>query len=143
MAVCSRTLGAVYGKGPADKIASLEVDKLTDSVVLDRDLFGIDPHDIHEAGVLLTIATAGRYTARTVVHGAKGTARQSECVAAAQPQDKNTWDVLNASLREQATGVRCYTKSKLPKLSENLILNLINNTIRRMTQKGDLRCTSE
>jgi predicted amidohydrolase YtcJ len=38
-----------------DKIGSLEVGKMADLVVLDHNLFDIDPHDINKTKVLLTI----------------------------------------------------------------------------------------
>jgi len=55
MAIYAQTLGAAKGRGLDDKIGSLEVGKLADLVVLDKNLFDMDPHDIHKAKVLLTI----------------------------------------------------------------------------------------
>lgn len=55
LALYAQTLGAAYGMALDDKIGSLEVGKLADLVVLDKNLFDINPHDIHKAKVLLTI----------------------------------------------------------------------------------------
>ena len=38
-----------------NEIGSLEVGKKADLVVLDRNLFEIDPHEIHQAQVVLTV----------------------------------------------------------------------------------------
>jgi len=54
-AIRANTWGAAYGIGVEDKIGSLEVGKLADLIVLDQNLFDIDPHDIYKAKVLLTI----------------------------------------------------------------------------------------
>jgi len=54
-AVRANTYGAAYGIGVEDKIGSLEVGKLADLIVLDQNLFEIDPHDIYKTNVLLTI----------------------------------------------------------------------------------------
>ncbi len=55
MALYAQTLGAATGMGLADRIGSLEVGKFADLIVLDRNLFEIDPHDIHKAKVLFTM----------------------------------------------------------------------------------------
>jgi len=55
MAIYAQTLGAAKGRGLDDKIGSLEVGKMADMVVLDHNLFDIDPHKINEAKVLFTI----------------------------------------------------------------------------------------
>ncbi|WP_428687807.1 amidohydrolase [Roseibium sp.] len=55
MAIYAQTLGAAKGRGLDDRIGSLEVGKLADMVVLDQNLFDIDPHDIDKVKVLLTI----------------------------------------------------------------------------------------
>jgi len=54
-AIRANTYGAAYGTGVEDQIGSLEVGKKADLIVLDQNLFEIDPHDIHKAKVLLTI----------------------------------------------------------------------------------------
>jgi len=54
-AIRANTYGAAYGIGVEDKIGSLEVGKLADLIVLDQNLFEIDPHDIHKAKVELTM----------------------------------------------------------------------------------------
>ena len=55
MAIYAQTLGAATGRGLNDKIGSLEVGKMADMVVLDQNLFDIDPHKIDETKVLFTI----------------------------------------------------------------------------------------
>jgi len=55
MAIYAQTLGAAKGRGLDDKIGSLEVGKMADIVVLDQNLFDIDPHEIDETKVLFTI----------------------------------------------------------------------------------------
>jgi len=55
MAIYAQTLGAAKGRGLDDRIGSLEVGKMADMVVLDHNLFDIDPHKINETKVLLTI----------------------------------------------------------------------------------------
>jgi len=54
-AIRANTYGAAYGIGMEKKIGSIETGKLADLIVLDQNLFEIDPHDIHKANVLLTI----------------------------------------------------------------------------------------
>ncbi|WP_197417469.1 amidohydrolase [Mycobacterium sp. GA-2829] len=54
-AVHANTLGAAYQIRLDDKVGSIEVGKLADLIVLDRDIFEIDPHDIHQAMVTLTM----------------------------------------------------------------------------------------
>jgi len=49
------TYSAAYGIGVEDKIGSIEKGKLADLIVLDKNLFDIDPHDIYKANVMLTI----------------------------------------------------------------------------------------
>jgi len=55
MAIYAQTLGAAKGRGLDDKIGSLEVGKMADMVVLDHNLFDIDPHEIDKTEVLFTI----------------------------------------------------------------------------------------
>ncbi len=55
MAIYAQTLGAAYGMGMNDRIGSLEVGKYADLIVLDQNLFDVDPQDIHKTKVLLTI----------------------------------------------------------------------------------------
>jgi predicted amidohydrolase YtcJ len=38
-----------------DKVGSLEVGKLADLIVLERNIFEIDPQEIHAANVVLTM----------------------------------------------------------------------------------------
>ncbi len=54
-AIRANTYGAAYGIGVEDQIGSLEVGKLADLIILDQNLFEIDPHDIYKAEVLLTM----------------------------------------------------------------------------------------
>jgi predicted amidohydrolase YtcJ len=54
-AIYAQTLGAAYGMGLNDKIGSLEVGKYADLVVLDQNLFEIEPHTIDKVKVLYTI----------------------------------------------------------------------------------------
>jgi len=55
MAIYAQTLGAAKGRGLDDRIGSLEAGKMADMVVLDKNLFEIDPHEIDEVKVLFTI----------------------------------------------------------------------------------------
>ena len=54
-AVHANTLGAAYQLRLEDKVGSLEVGKLADLIVLDRNILDIDPHDIHRATVTMTM----------------------------------------------------------------------------------------
>jgi predicted amidohydrolase YtcJ len=54
-AVHAYTLGAAYASGEETLKGSLIQGKLADLVVLDRDIFRIDPSAIHEASVLATM----------------------------------------------------------------------------------------
>ncbi|MBI5337560.1 MAG: amidohydrolase family protein [Mycolicibacterium rufum] len=54
-AVHANTLGAAYQIRLDDKVGSVEVGKLADLIVLDRDIFAVDPHDIHAATVTTTM----------------------------------------------------------------------------------------
>lgn len=58
-ALAAFTINAAYVNGLEDETGSLEVGKYADLVVLDRHLFAIDPEDISETRVLLTLL-AGR-----------------------------------------------------------------------------------
>jgi predicted amidohydrolase YtcJ len=49
------TIDAAYQLHMEDEIGSLEVGKKADLVVLDRNLFEIDPYEIHQAKVVMTI----------------------------------------------------------------------------------------
>ena len=51
----ANTLGAAYQIRMDDRVGSLEAGKLADLIVLDRNIFDIDPHDIHRAEVQLTM----------------------------------------------------------------------------------------
>jgi len=54
-AIRANTYGAAYGIGVEDNIGSIEEGKLADMIVLEKNLFDIDPHDIHKAKVLMTM----------------------------------------------------------------------------------------
>ncbi|TLH48779.1 amidohydrolase [Mycolicibacterium neoaurum] len=54
-AVHANTLGAAYQIRLEDKVGSVEVGKLADLIVLDRNIFEIDPHEIHAAEVTMTM----------------------------------------------------------------------------------------
>jgi predicted amidohydrolase YtcJ len=52
-AIHANTMGAAYQLRMEDRIGSIEVGKLADLIVLDRNILAIDPHDIHKAKVEL------------------------------------------------------------------------------------------
>lgn len=54
-AIRANTYGAAYGIGVEDRIGSLEVGKKADLIVLNQNLFDIDPHNIHKTKVALTM----------------------------------------------------------------------------------------
>ncbi|MGO4446030.1 amidohydrolase [Mycobacterium sp. 2YAF39] len=54
-AVHANTLGAAYQIRLDDKVGSLEVGKLADMIVLDKNILQVDPHDIHQAKVTMTM----------------------------------------------------------------------------------------
>lgn len=54
-AVHANTLGAAYQIRLDDRVGSIEVGKLADLIVLDRNILEGDPHDIHAARVVLTM----------------------------------------------------------------------------------------
>ena len=54
-AVHANTLGAAYQLRLDDRVGSVEAGKLADLIVLDRNIFEIDPHDIHGATVTMTM----------------------------------------------------------------------------------------
>ncbi|WP_370329145.1 amidohydrolase [Mycolicibacterium hippocampi] len=54
-AVHANTLGAAYQIRLDAQVGSVEVGKLADLIVLDRNIFDVDPHDIHSATVTLTM----------------------------------------------------------------------------------------
>lgn len=54
-AVHANTLGAAYQIRMEDKVGSVEVGKLADLIVLDRNILEGDPHDIHRATVVMTM----------------------------------------------------------------------------------------
>lgn len=54
-AVHANTLGAAYQLRLDDRVGSVEAGKLADLIVLDRNIFEIDPHDIHSATVTMTM----------------------------------------------------------------------------------------
>ncbi|MGE2727646.1 amidohydrolase [Mycolicibacterium pulveris] len=54
-AVYANTMGAAYQLKMDDRVGSLEVGKLADLIVLDRNILEIDPHDISSAAVTLTM----------------------------------------------------------------------------------------
>jgi predicted amidohydrolase YtcJ len=53
------TLDAAWQMHMDDEIGSIEVGKKADLVILDRDIFEIDPYTIHEASVLMTVMDGG------------------------------------------------------------------------------------
>lgn len=50
------TIGSAYGNFMEDKLGTLEVGKLADIIVVDRNLFTCSPDAVKQAGVLLTIS---------------------------------------------------------------------------------------
>ncbi|BAX97764.1 putative amidohydrolase [Mycobacteroides stephanolepidis] len=54
-AVHANTLGAAHQIRMENKVGSVEVGKLADLIVLDRNILEGDPHDIHEAAVTMTM----------------------------------------------------------------------------------------
>ncbi|MFG1478716.1 amidohydrolase [Xanthobacter sp. V4C-4] len=54
-AIHANTLGAAYQIRMDDKVGSLEVGKLADMIILDRNILDGDPHDIHKAAVMMTM----------------------------------------------------------------------------------------
>jgi predicted amidohydrolase YtcJ len=48
-------MGAAYQIRLDDTVGSVEVGKLADLIVLDKNILEIDPHDIHTARVTLTM----------------------------------------------------------------------------------------
>lgn len=54
-AVQANTLGAAYQLRMDDRVGSLETGKLADMIVLDENIFDIDPRDIHRTSVDLTM----------------------------------------------------------------------------------------
>ncbi|HEX9726420.1 MAG TPA: amidohydrolase family protein [Vicinamibacteria bacterium] len=55
LAIGANTLGAAWGMGVDDWIGSIEVGKKADLIVLDQNLFEIDPHPISQTTVELTM----------------------------------------------------------------------------------------
>jgi len=54
-AIAAFTIGAAYVNTQDDKTGSIEPGKFADLIVVDRNLFDIDPHEISDARVLLTL----------------------------------------------------------------------------------------
>ncbi|MGW0162957.1 amidohydrolase [Mycobacterium sp. NPDC003323] len=54
-AVHANTLGAAYQIRLDDRVGSVEVGKRADLITLDRNIFEIDPHDIHTANITMTM----------------------------------------------------------------------------------------
>jgi len=54
-AIHANTLGAAYQLQMDDKIGSLDVGKLADIILLDRNILEGDPHDIHAAEMKMTM----------------------------------------------------------------------------------------
>ena len=65
-AIAAQTIGAAYACGSDAESGSIEPGKAADLVVLDRDLFTLEPAAYPEARVLLTLVEG------TVVHAASG-----------------------------------------------------------------------
>jgi predicted amidohydrolase YtcJ len=63
LALAAFTINAAYVNSQEDSTGSIEVGKYADLIVLDRNLFGIDPKDISETSVLMTMIEG------EVVHG--------------------------------------------------------------------------
>ena len=57
------TMGGAYQARMEDKVGSLEVGKLADLVVLEKNLFDVEPRDISEVKVLATMMD-GKFTHR-------------------------------------------------------------------------------
>ena len=49
------TINAAYQMRMEDRTGSIEVGKYADMVVLEENLFEIDPHDIHNVKVVMTV----------------------------------------------------------------------------------------
>ncbi len=54
-AIAARTINAAYLNNSEDKVGSIEVGKLADLVIIDRDLFAIPITEVSEANVLVTV----------------------------------------------------------------------------------------
>jgi predicted amidohydrolase YtcJ len=54
-AVHANTMGAAYQLRLDDKVGSIEVGKRADLIMLDANIFEIDPHDIHRATITMTM----------------------------------------------------------------------------------------
>ncbi|WP_185291909.1 amidohydrolase [Mycolicibacterium litorale] len=54
-AVHANTLGAAYQIRLDDRVGSVEVGKRADLIVLDQDIFEVDPNDIHRTNVVMTM----------------------------------------------------------------------------------------
>jgi predicted amidohydrolase YtcJ len=48
-------MGAAYQIRLDDKVGSVEVGKRADLIVLDTNIFEVDPHDIHRSTITMTI----------------------------------------------------------------------------------------
>lgn len=51
----ANTLGAAYQIRLDDRVGSVEVGKRADLIVLDQDIFEVDPNDIHRTNVVMTM----------------------------------------------------------------------------------------
>lgn len=60
-AVHANTLGAAYQIRLDDRVGSVEVGKRADLIVLERNIFEIDPHDIHAANIQMTVMNGRVY----------------------------------------------------------------------------------
>ncbi len=54
-AVHANTMGAAYQVRLDDLVGSVEVGKRADLIVLDSNIFEVDPHDIHRTQVTMTM----------------------------------------------------------------------------------------
>jgi predicted amidohydrolase YtcJ len=54
-ALRAATVGPAYQLGLDQQIGSIEVGKLADLIVLEKNLFEVDPHDIHKTKVVMTV----------------------------------------------------------------------------------------
>ena len=54
-AVHANTMGAAYQIRLDSKVGSVEVGTQADLIVLDKNIFEVDPHDIHKATITMTM----------------------------------------------------------------------------------------
>jgi predicted amidohydrolase YtcJ len=54
-ALRANTMGAAYQARLDEEVGSIEVGKLADLIVLDKNLYAIPPHEIHKTKVIMTV----------------------------------------------------------------------------------------